>query len=112
KALESNAPQADLPGVIQRLSALRKQSPAILLGNYQELLVSANQLAFARQYEGDNVVVVLNSAPQATEVHLERLPWQGGQLHDLLNPGETFQIEQGHLNLSVPPTWGRILCQG
>lgn len=110
-ALENNVPQKDLPGVIQRIADLRRQSPAILLGDYQEMLVSANQLAFSRQYEGDSVVVVLNSASQAAEVHLERLPWQGGQLHDLLNPGETFQIEQGQLNLSVPPTWGRILRQ-
>ncbi|QRN82699.1 alpha-glucosidase C-terminal domain-containing protein [Chloroflexota bacterium] len=111
-ALENNVLQKDLSGVIQRLSALRRQSPAILLGKYQEMLVNANQLAFSRQYDGDNVVIVLNSASQAAEVHLERLPWQGGKVHDLLNPGETFQIEQDQLNLSVPPTWGRILHQG
>ena len=109
RTIENNALQPELPGVIQRLSALRKQSPAILSGNYKEVLVSANQLAFLRQSGDDNVLVVLNSADQAAEVHLERLPWQGGRLQDLLNPGETFQIVDGHLSVTIPPTWGRIL---
>ncbi|MBG0770475.1 MAG: alpha-glucosidase C-terminal domain-containing protein [Anaerolineaceae bacterium] len=107
--LENHSPQKDLPDVIRRLAALRKQSPAIQLGSYQEMLVASNQLAFVRQYDGESVLVVLNSADQPAEVRLERLPWQGGQLRDLLNPGDGFQIQNGRLQLSVPPTWGRIL---
>jgi glycosidase len=107
--LEAHAHQPDLPEVIRRLMELRKGSQAILLGDYQEVLVSANQLAFRRQFGEDNVLVALNSASQATEIHLEGLPWQEGALRDLLNPGETFQIEAGQLRLPLPPTWGRIL---
>jgi len=107
--LESRVPQHDLPGIIRRLAELRKQSKAILLGNYQEMLVNANQLAFVRQFSDENVLVVLNSADQAVEVHLDNLPWQGGHLRDLLNPAETFQIEAGQLKVPLSPTWGRIL---
>ena len=108
-AMEHHSPQPDLPGVIQRLADLRKQSQAILLGEYQEILVSANQFAFLRQYGDEKVLIVLNSLSQAADIHLERLPWQGGRLRDLLNPGESFQVENGHLDIAIPPTWGRIL---
>lgn len=108
-ALESHAPQPNLPGVIQRLVELRRQSRAILWGDYREVWVQPNQLAFLRQFEGDSVLIVLNSADQPAEIHLAGLPWQGGLLADGLNPGETFRIEDGQLSLTVPPTWGRLL---
>ncbi|MBG0771644.1 MAG: alpha-glucosidase C-terminal domain-containing protein [Anaerolineaceae bacterium] len=107
--LESHVPEKDLSGVIQRLAELRKQSPAIRLGSYQEILVASNQMVFLRQDGDESVLVVLNSADQTAEIQLERLPWQGGQLRDLLNPGDVFQIQNGRLHLSIPPTWGRIL---
>ena len=107
--MDAHAPQPDLPGVVRRLVELRKASQVLLLGDYQEVQVSANQLAFLRQFGDENVLVALNSAGQAAEMNLERLPWQEGTLRDLLNPGETFQIEAGRLRLSLPPTWGRIL---
>ncbi len=74
KSLENNAPQDGPPRRDPAIIHLAQAVPAILLGNYQEMLVSANQLAFLRQYEGDKVLVVLNSASQAAEVHLERCP--------------------------------------
>ncbi len=108
-ALESHPPQPDLPGVIQRLVELRRQSRAILWGSYREVWVQPNQLAFLRRFEGDSALTVLNSADQPAELHLEGLPWQSGRLVDGLNPGETFRIEGGQLSLTVSPTWGRIL---
>jgi glycosidase len=108
-ALRGHSPQPELFGVIQKLAALRKQSPALLLGDYQEALVRPNQLAFYRRADGDQVLIVLNSAEQAVDLELEHLPWGTGRLQDRLNPGEAFQIENGRLRLSVPPTWGRIL---
>ena len=107
--LRTHSLQPDLFGVIQKIAGIRKQSPALLLGDYQEVLVKPNQLAFYRQNEGDQVLVVLNSSDENVEVDLEQLPWQSGRLRDMLNAGESFQIEAGRLRLSVPPTWGRIL---
>lgn len=109
QALRTHSPQPDLPGVVRRLADLRRQSPALLLGDYHEVLVQPNQYAFSRQSSGDQALIVLNSADQPAEVQLERLPWQEGRLRDVLNGGETFQVREGKLKLMVPPTWGRIL---
>lgn len=108
-ALRAHSPQPELFGVIQKLAGIRKESNALLLGDYQEALVKPNQLGFYRQTEDDQILVVLNSAEKAVELELEHLPWGAGRLRDRLNPGEAFQIEGGRLRLQVPPTWGRIL---
>ena len=109
QALAHHSPQPELPGVICRLAELRKQSKAILWGDYREILVQSNQLAFLRQFEGDSVLVILNSADQPAELRLTGLPWQEGRWTDRLNPGETFQMADGQLSLTVPPMWGRVL---
>jgi cyclomaltodextrinase / maltogenic alpha-amylase / neopullulanase len=108
RALENNSPQPELPDTIRRLAEIREQSSALLSGDYCELLVSHQQLAFTRQTEDEAVVVVLNSEPSTVEVDLQ-IPWQEGVLRDELNGSETFKVEKGHLRLPVPQTWGRIL---
>ncbi len=106
--LKSNPPQPELPGTIRRLAELREQSPALLTGDYRELLVSHQQLAFMRRSKEDVAVVILNSEGSPVEVNLQ-LPWQEGVLRDELNGGEEFFIESGQLRVPVPPTWGRVL---
>ncbi len=106
--LESDPPQPELPGTIRRLADLRFGSPALLAGDYEELLVSHKQLAFLRRSEGEAVVVLLNSDVNPVDIEFD-LPWQEGVLRDDLNGGEVFQFENSRLRIKVPATWGRIL---
>lgn len=106
--LSGHAPQPDLVQAIQRLVVLRRQLPALVDGDYQEVLVEHQQLVFTRQYEGQTVVVALNSAAEPIDLTVS-LPWENGILRDQLNEPEQFGIESGQAVISLPPAWGRIL---
>jgi cyclomaltodextrinase len=103
------APQPALPGVLARLAALRRASPALRQGDYRELLVRSEQLAFVRTCPEETVVVLLNAAPASVELEVV-LPGSGtAHAIDLLNPGETFPVQSGKLRAAIPPCWARIL---
>ncbi|TLN12920.1 alpha-amylase, partial [bacterium] len=55
-----DAAQPDLPAAIRRLAAVRAASPALRRGDYTELHVSAQQLAFLRSLPDEQVLVALN----------------------------------------------------
>ena len=102
----------ELTAYIQHLATIRKATPALTTGDYQQLHVAPQQLAFLRRAEGQSAVVALNAAdqPAALELHLP----DGGdyQVQDVLND-ESFSIVNGILRLeSVPAYGGRILISG
>ncbi len=104
------APHPNLPEVIARLAALRQASPALQDGNYRQLLVQSEQMAFARQSDSERVIVAVNAAGKPTRVSLA-LPaeYAGAELIDLLNPGERFRAEGAALSLELPAGWARVL---
>ena len=92
-AMPQHAAQRDLAHAIARLARLRQTSPALRYGDYRQLLVSHEQLAFARQTSGESVLVLLNASDQPAPFEL-KLPG-AHQLVDVLNGGEVFHISQG-----------------
>jgi glycosidase len=103
----SAIPQPDLKHALQRFAALRHDLPALRYGNYRELLVASEQLAFCRACEGQTVVVAVNAADQPAEVRLAGL--NGSRLHDRLNACDSFQVNQGTTAIEVPPAWLRVM---
>jgi glycosidase len=96
----------ELAGAIARLARIRSASPALRRGDYRQLSVAHEQLAFARETAGEAVTVILNAsgrpAPFALQApHVDRLV-------DLLN-GETLRVAGGRVSGEVPATWARIL---
>ena len=107
--LQRSAPLPNLAGTITRLAALRAGLPALRRGGYSQLHVASEQLAFARFTNDEYVVVLLNAAETPARFELD-LPLRANQAADLLNEGETFNLENGKLVVeSVPPRWGRVL---
>jgi glycosidase len=103
------APHPDLPRAIARLAAARKSSPALMVGDYRQLQVSAEQLAFLRRAEGESVVVAVNAAAAPLQLELS-LPVHAARAVDLLNPGESFPVRDGRLAVDpLPPRWARWL---
>jgi cyclomaltodextrinase / maltogenic alpha-amylase / neopullulanase len=103
------APQPDLPRAIARLAAARRASPALQRGDYTQLHVSAEQLAFLRRTEGEAVVVAVNAAAGPARLALS-VPVRAGRAVDLLNPGESFPLRDGKLVVDpLPSCWGRVL---
>ncbi len=99
----------DLAAAISRLAAIRKGSPALQAGSYEQLHVSAQQLAFCRRRQGECVIVAVNADdhPVALEV---ASPTMAGRYRDLLNPGDEFVIRNGKLKLDpLHPNWARVL---
>jgi len=104
-----NSPNRDLAATISRLARIRKASKPLLSGDYKTVLVKHEQYAFARKYENECIIVIVNSADRKVPVEIN-IPVGGSKAIDLLNPGEDFEIKNG--KCSIPclyPCWGRIL---
>ena len=109
--ISSNGPQIDLAAAIQRLANVRRNLPALQSGDYHELLVNHQQLAFSRKFNGQTVIVALNSSTEIVNITLE-LDIQNGTLRDQLEPNTTYAVVNRKVEISLPPTWGRILVLG
>ncbi len=96
----------DLFPVVQKLIGLRHTSPALRYGDYHEVLVASEGLAFLRRYEAEEILVVVNISHD--EVVL-KLPGLAGTWTDMLSPGEGFTVAEGRLELPISPSWGRVL---
>ncbi|MCA9945530.1 MAG: alpha-glucosidase C-terminal domain-containing protein, partial [Anaerolineales bacterium] len=92
----------------RRLIAIRNGSPALQQGSFTTLLTDdARQLfAFQRDYEGQQVIVILNRSDKAQTVTLDSV--ENGSWQDLLNGGEVL-VRDGRLSTQIPPLWGGIL---
>ncbi len=106
--LEQHAPQPDLPAALSRFATVRQGSRALQSGDYQQLLVAAQQLVFLRTAGDERVVVALNAAGEKIEVEVN-LPFGCRELVDMLNPGERGAVSGGRCTLFLPQTWARIL---
>lgn len=95
---------------ITRLARVRRESPALRYGDYQPLHVSAEQLAFMRAAAQERVIVALNAADTPATLELPLAEADGARLVDVLNPGETFPVHHGRVQLApLYPNWARVL---
>ena len=92
----------DLYPVVQALIKLRRELPALSYGDYREQLVTSEQFAFTRTWQGEAVLVAVNAGRESVKLELPKT----GVWADLLSPGETFAD-----GLELPPNWGRVLYQ-
>ena len=100
----------ELTAALQRLIRLRAEHKGLRQGNYRELAVRADLLAFERWYGEENVIVVSNARAEAQSVHLTNIP--SGQYRDALNGDELFFAEGDQLVIDkVWPFWGRVLVK-
>lgn len=109
-AMSKSAPHPDLVQTIAKLAGIRLNSPALKCGDYQQLHIAHQQLAFARRSYDDFVVVIVNAADEPVSLKLAIPEMNNTQLWDLLNPGECFPVSKGMAQVGpVWPHWARIL---
>lgn len=97
-----------LTEAIGRLAALRHASRALKEGNYEQLHVSHEQLAFYRQAPGEGMVVVINASDAAVPLEL-RVPFLAdGPYEDVLNH-QRVDVRGGLLRCEAWPCWGRMI---
>jgi cyclomaltodextrinase / maltogenic alpha-amylase / neopullulanase len=108
--LARSAPHADLAQAIRRFAGIRQSCTPLRFGDYTQLAVSHEQLAFARRHAGLTVVVVVNASRTAASVPLEIPGVTEGRLVDVLNAGVEFPVKGGKANIDpVPSGWARIM---
>ncbi len=105
---------ADLLAFFRRAIALRHEHPALRRGGYLRLHADERRgvYAFARQGEGETLVVVLNNgrASYELDVPLRGLFAGGSALHDLWAGGRA-RVDEGRLTgLTLPPRSGAVLA--
>ncbi len=98
----------DLMPVITRLGNLHQHSPALQTGGWHLVYESRQTLAFIRHCEAEQLLIIVHLGARRTQIQLH-LPWHHGELIDLLNPNEQFQIYNSQTEISLNPHWGRIL---
>ena len=105
-------PDPDLARTIARLARIRRNSPVLKYGDYRQLLVAHEQLAFLRQTPDESVITVLNATDKRVRVEFPSPFPKGARLMDLLNPGDEFQVRGDVVEIpEVYPHWARILHQ-
>ncbi len=94
----------------RKLTEIRKESRALLAGNFQTVLADDVQdvFAFRREVQNERVTVVLNNAAVQRDVDLTGDWASGSNVQDLLT-GTIYEMEAGRLALMLPAKSGLIL---
>jgi cyclomaltodextrinase len=106
--LQAFCPQPALPALIARLAQVRRQTPALRCGDYTQLYVSHQQLAFTRHWENQYVIVILNAASSDVNISIS-LPELRAKLIDAMHANVVFQPNSPSFTANVPPFSARIL---
>ena len=93
----------DLRNFYRTLIHLRRTSPALGRGGFQELLAGEDTLAFLRDTDEEQMIVIAQRSPAQSSLELEvaqgGLP-DGMHFHEVLT-GQAATVENGHLR--IPP---------
>lgn len=93
---------------IAKINRVRAENPAMALGNYQELLLTNRQFAFARVLDGSAVVAVLNNDDAPARLDMG-LPVSAESCEDLLDSGAAVRVENGRLIAELGPNQGTLI---
>ena len=107
--VSDEAPQPDLPLAIAQLALARQAAHPLRYGDYRQLHVSHQQLAFARRSSEGYTVVALNASQKPTTLKLPVAVPEGTEMNCLLGDGQRCVVQKGHINVAIPPNWVTIL---
>ncbi|MEK6481365.1 alpha-amylase family glycosyl hydrolase [Catalinimonas sp. 4WD22] len=107
--VKQESPHPDLAQTISELAHIRKTSSALKYGNYKQIHVDHEQLAFVRKSDDETILVMVNAADEKVSVDLKLPELKGRTLVDLLNPEEKFTVQPKTTSLPIYPHWGRIM---
>ncbi|HUI71742.1 MAG TPA: alpha-amylase family glycosyl hydrolase [Spirochaetia bacterium] len=109
-ALSWTGPHQDLLKAIRRFAQIRHRSPALRLGDYVQLHVGHEQMAFARRHARQTVVVCVNAAKEPAGMLLDLSLAGEGRLVDLLSGEQEFSVKEGKAVIeAIPAGWARIM---
>lgn len=94
---------------IALLAEIRASSPALINGDYAQVHVASEQLAFVRRTENDIALVVVNAGGDEAALQLAADILDETVLIDRLDPTVSATVQGGTLPISLAPTSARIL---
>ena len=105
----------DLRSFYQRLIQLRRTSAALIEGGFQILACEENSLAFLRDSDAEQILVVCNRAPgehSAEELFIRDGGIPDGMIFTEVFTGQTLTVQNGHLPLLAMPLGIQIWQSG
>lgn len=103
-------PHPHLATAIRRFAQLRHTRRALHAGDYRQLAVDHERLAFVRQAGEDMVIVAVSAATTPTRLDLTVALPDGTVLRDLLDPQARFTVARGRVLIDpLPACWARVL---
>ena len=95
--------------LVAALGNIRQGSEILAYGEYQELLLTNRQYAFARTYEGHDVIVAVNNDENPATIYIPysgRLASFSGALQD-----KEYKVSDGKIEVTLKPSTGEILLE-
>lgn len=92
--------------VISRLGNIRQQEKALSYGNYSELFLTTRQYAFSRNWEGQQVLVMVNNDDNSFTFHI---PAGEGNYIGVMS-GQKIKVSGGFVQMEIPGNSGEILA--
>lgn len=91
--------------LIAALGKVRRSTPALSYGSYRELMLTNRQYAFARDFEGQSVVVTVNNDDADTCMHVAA---GSAAVYIGALSGERVTVDNGQLHVNVKANSGEI----
>lgn len=92
----------DLRSFCQKLIKLRRTSPALINGGFQVLLVEEDALAFLRETEDEQIIVIANRGPEekaASRMDLSQTAISDGTIFQEIFSGQTQKVKNSRILL-------------
>lgn len=91
--------------LIAALGKVRQAVPALSYGNYNELMLTNRQFAYARDLDGTRVIISVNNDDAPAGMHLA-----AGNCAAYVGAlsGEKVTVQDGHINITQPANSGEI----
>lgn len=98
--MEAQPPHPELKELLQKLSEVHREEPALVDGVYRELVLTNRQYAFARILGERAVVVAVNNDESPARMEIG-CPVQGAEAFEVLS-GQKLPLENGRLIVEIP----------
>jgi glycosidase len=109
---QRNARQTSLYDRVARVGTVRKQRVELRRGDYTPLTVTEDVLSFARTYQAETSIVVINRAAAARQIQITVPTNLSGTLTDRLDPGgRTFAIANGKIAVDMAPRSSAVITR-
>ena len=94
--------------LLAKLGKFRQESAVLSYGEYKELLLTNRQYAFARSFEGQDVITAVNNDESETVIHI---PYGGSRTSFTgVLSGTVYDVENGQIEVALDGCGGEILA--